>query len=244
MKPSRRPWFSISIAAAVILAAVLPAAAFTYTYPLSSTDIRDAYFIGRRNDESSAAFFVKYTRHFDPPASGPYISDVGIDTPFTQIAMHAARTPNYDAPTAVQEFQDRPMKFYAHVIIALTATYSLTQCPLGHASTCNTLRKRSNPLPLLCPSIRPTVSTWKRRSTWPRYASLASEASFGVVNSSSQERTRPASCGFSAPRKLIREMPLRCDRYGPALATGFRGGLRPAYRGEHQWMHFACGSRL
>ncbi|MGC2721510.1 MAG: hypothetical protein WA209_18140 [Candidatus Acidiferrales bacterium] len=126
MNPSRRPRFSISLAVILILAAVLPAAAFTYTYPLSSTDIRDAYFIGRRNDESTAAFLVKYTRHFDPPASGPYISDVGIDTPFTQIAMHAASTANYDAPTAVQEFQDRPMKFYAHVIIALTATYQLT----------------------------------------------------------------------------------------------------------------------
>src|SRR5580704_9987966 len=111
--------FMIAAVCTLILACVVPAFA-AYIYPLSSTDIRDAYFIGRRNDEVTSDFLLKYTRHFDKPSSGAYISDVGIDTPFSQIVIHASRTANYDAPTAVQEFQDKPMKFYAHVTIFAT----------------------------------------------------------------------------------------------------------------------------
>jgi hypothetical protein len=115
------------VATFAVLAFVAPAFAFTYIYPLSSTDIREAYFIGRRNDEVTSNFLLKYTRHFDKPSSGPYISDVSIDTPFTEIVVHASQTANYDAPTAVQQFQDKPMRFYAHVTIFATDSYKVEQ---------------------------------------------------------------------------------------------------------------------
>lgn len=115
------------VAVVAILAFVAPAFAFAYVYPLSSTEIRDAYFIGRRNDEVTSDFLLKYTRHLDKPSTGAYISDVAIDTPFSQVVIHAAQTANYDAPTAVQEFQDKPMKFYAHVTIFATNSYKIEQ---------------------------------------------------------------------------------------------------------------------
>jgi hypothetical protein len=100
-----------------VIAAVAPLVAGAFTYPLSSTDIRDAYFIGRRNDEITSNFLLQYTRHFNPPTSGPDISDIAVETPFTQIVQYSSQMANYDAPTAVQDFQDRPLKVYLHVFV-------------------------------------------------------------------------------------------------------------------------------
>lgn len=100
-----------------VIAAVAPLVAGAFTYPLSSTDIRDAYFIGRRNDEITSNFLLQYTRHFNPPTSGPDISDIAVETPFTQIVQYSSQMANYDAPTAVQDFQDRPLKVYVHVFV-------------------------------------------------------------------------------------------------------------------------------
>jgi hypothetical protein len=122
-----RSWFVVATAVTLVLAFVAPVFAFTYTYPLSSTDIRDAYFIGRRKDEITANFLAKYSRHLDKPASGPYISDISIDTPFTQIVAYSSQAPNFDAPTAVQNFQGKPMRFLAHIFIYGTETYPIAQ---------------------------------------------------------------------------------------------------------------------
>ncbi len=110
----------------LVLACVAPALA-AYVYPLSSTDIRDAYFIGHRNDEITSEFLAKYSRHFDKPSRGAYISDVSIDTPFSQIVLHASKLMNYNAPTAVQDFQDKPMKVYAHVTIYVANDFTIEQ---------------------------------------------------------------------------------------------------------------------
>jgi hypothetical protein len=125
MKTRIRPWLFFSLVA--ILTVPVTLWAFSYTYPLSSTDIRDAYFIGRRNDEFTQEFLSKYTKTFPVPASGPHIQQISIETPYTQIVMHAARTLNYDAPTAVQDFQGKPLPFRVHVQIYVTPSYSLQQ---------------------------------------------------------------------------------------------------------------------
>jgi hypothetical protein len=118
--------FTIVTVAVVILAGVVPVFA-AYVYPLSSTDIRDAYFIGHRNDEITSDFLAKYTRHLDKPSSGPYISDVAIATPFSQIVVHASKLMSYNAPTAVQDFQDKPMKFYVHITIYVANDFKIEQ---------------------------------------------------------------------------------------------------------------------
>lgn len=107
----------LAIAPIVVIVAVAPLLAGAFTYPLSSTDIRDAYFIGRRNDEFTSNFLLQYTRHFERPASGPYISDIAIETPFTQVVTHSSQTANYTAPTAVEDFQGKPLKVYVHVFV-------------------------------------------------------------------------------------------------------------------------------
>ena len=118
----------ITIAASALLIA-LPALA--YQYPLSSTDIRDAYFIGARNDQLTAAFFSDYTKHLPAPENGPYVSDVSIDTPYTQVARRSMGAVNYNSVEAVAEFDGKPMAFRVMVRFYFTDTYN--PAPLPHA---------------------------------------------------------------------------------------------------------------
>jgi hypothetical protein len=126
-----RPFRFLSLAAILILPIALPA--FAYVYPLSSTDIRDAYFLGRRNDSFTQEFLAKYAQNYDQPESGPNVQQIAIDTPFTQVIAHTAGTLNYDAPTAVQDFQGKPLPFRVHVYIYLTPTYTIAQTSRGNS---------------------------------------------------------------------------------------------------------------
>ena len=112
----------VAVVAAVAVVTVPVLAAFSY--PLSSEAIREAYFLGNRNDEQTADFLAKYTHTFPQPKSGPYVEEIGIETPFTQIVRHAKITPGYNAPDAVQEFQGKPLPFRVHVDIMLTSNYA------------------------------------------------------------------------------------------------------------------------
>jgi hypothetical protein len=125
---------SAAIVAAMIVvvasALVIALPALAYQYPLSSTDIRDAYFIGARNDELTAAFFSDYTKHLPAPESGPYVSDVTIDTPYSQVARRSMGAVNYNSVEAVDEFDGKPMAFRVEVCFYFTDTY--TPAPLVH----------------------------------------------------------------------------------------------------------------
>jgi len=121
MAPSRK-LLSTIVALVVIAGIAVPALALNF--PLSSTAIRDAYFIGNRNDEQTADFLGQYAHQFKAPKSGPYVQEIGIETPFTQVVRHAQATANYNAPDAVEEFQHKALSIRVRVDIALTPTYS------------------------------------------------------------------------------------------------------------------------
>jgi hypothetical protein len=113
--------FAILILALALGTAIAAAA---LDYPLSSTAIRDAYFLGNRNDEQTTDYLSKYAHHFPMPKTGPYVQEIGLDTPFTQVVRHAQVTWNYHAPSAVEEFQGKPLPLRVHVYIVLTPSYS------------------------------------------------------------------------------------------------------------------------
>ncbi len=114
------------VAGALLMA--LPALA--YLYPLSTTDIRDAYFIGARNDELTAAFFADYSKHLPAPQSGPDVDQITLDTPYTQIVRRSMGAVNYNSVEAVEEFDGKPMAFRVYVRFYFTDTY--TPAPLPH----------------------------------------------------------------------------------------------------------------
>lgn len=115
-----------AVASALLIA--LPALA--YQYPLSTTDIRDAYFIGARNDELTAAFFADYTKHLPVPARGADVDEVTIETPYTQVARRSMGAVNYNSVEAVEEFDGKPMTVRVEVRFFFTDTY--TPAPLAH----------------------------------------------------------------------------------------------------------------
>lgn len=106
--------------------------ALALSYPLSSTSIRDAYFLGQRNDEQTGDFLGKYVHTLSMPDSGPYVEDIGVETPFSQVVQRSRGKYNFYAPDAVQEFQHNRLAFRVFVDVAFTDTYQplgLTEAP-------------------------------------------------------------------------------------------------------------------
>lgn len=118
MRPPAR--FGLSVFLAMMML-VLPA--FAYRYPLSSEDIRNAYFLGRASDDKRAAFFEPYTRRPAQPKTGPYIESIRLDTPYAVVVERSAVAANYSAPDAEEEFQSKPAIFRLQVHIQLTDSY-------------------------------------------------------------------------------------------------------------------------
>jgi hypothetical protein len=106
-------------------AVALPALAFEY--PLSSTSIREAYFISRENQQKREKFFATYTKLLPMPRAGPHIAVIQLETPFVVVVERAAQAiSNYHAQDAEQEFLDKPGVFCVRVRIELTEAYGWT----------------------------------------------------------------------------------------------------------------------
>lgn len=88
------------------LLTALPAA--SYDYPLTPEAIRDAYFLGTRQPSLGADFLAQYSYAIPELKIGRFTSKVTIETPFSQVAVHASKTLGYSAQDAVKEFYDKP----------------------------------------------------------------------------------------------------------------------------------------
>lgn len=104
-------------------ATVIALPVFAYRYPLSSDDIRNAYFIGRASEDKQAAFFNQYTQHPVPPKTGPYIESIRLETPYAVVVERSATAGNYNAPDAEEEFFNKPAIFRLFLHIQLTDSY-------------------------------------------------------------------------------------------------------------------------
>jgi hypothetical protein len=91
------------------LSFVLASPAFAYDYPLTSSAIRDAYFLGTRQSASSPDFLKQYSRSVADLHQGTCTSEIRIETPFLQIVKYVGSMPNYSSQDAVKEFYDHPM---------------------------------------------------------------------------------------------------------------------------------------
>ncbi len=119
--PSRtKVWLSF-----LILAPMMEGPAGAYDQPLSSTMIREAYFLGSGNDEKTSDFLVKYAQRLPTPKKGAHIAEIEIQTPYAQVVERARKAlPGYSAQQAEQEFANKPGLFYVRVWILLTPSYS------------------------------------------------------------------------------------------------------------------------
>jgi hypothetical protein len=113
-----------------ILTAALLAAAPTLAFqsPLSDESIREAYFLGQRNDQTMYAFFTQYLRGFERPQSGPFVSEVEVYTPFVQLVeLSRVRNAGYSAQQATQDYRHGEDTVFVRMRINFTPTYGTAQ---------------------------------------------------------------------------------------------------------------------
>src|SRR5579864_5737360 len=119
MLPASRTSLALVVTSLLVC---LPAPAFQS--PLSDEDIRDAYFLGQRNNESTANLFGSYLRILAPPKSGPYISEVEVYTPYSQLVewsrLHSV---GYSAQQATRDYRASSDSIFVRIRIDFTSTY-------------------------------------------------------------------------------------------------------------------------
>jgi hypothetical protein len=90
MKPAARSRLAILLGTLVVWALIaLPALA--YQYPLSSSDIRNAYLLGYAKDQNTTSFFAQYARRLPLPETGPHVATIALRTPYVQVAELASQ---------------------------------------------------------------------------------------------------------------------------------------------------------
>ncbi|MGB7029533.1 MAG: hypothetical protein WBD72_19785, partial [Candidatus Acidiferrum sp.] len=96
---------------AVSLLLISPA--FAFDTPLSPEAVRNAYFLGQHNDQSTLSFFSQYFKSLPAPDKGPYIAEVEVYTPYTQIVEASRRrSMNHSAQQAELDYRHHHDKLY------------------------------------------------------------------------------------------------------------------------------------
>jgi hypothetical protein len=127
------------------LCVALPASAFDS--PLSDEAVREAYFLGQHNDQSTLSFFSQYLKTLPAPDKGAYISEVEIYTPYAQIIEHSRRLSGaYSAQQAALDYRHSHDKLFVRVRINFTATYGALEL-YRSAKADKELSGRDEPLP-------------------------------------------------------------------------------------------------
>jgi hypothetical protein len=117
----RRSVFSLTAVSLSLLLLGVPA--FALNSPLSDEAIREAYFLGRRRDESTARVLEKYKQLLRAPENGPYVASVEFLTPFALLVKAAGERVNYSAQQAEQEYRGEDGRVDITVEIQLTDSY-------------------------------------------------------------------------------------------------------------------------
>ena len=119
----------------------------SFDSPLSQEAVRDAYFLGQHNDQSTLSFFSQYVRTLPAPDRGPYIAEVEIYTPYTQvIETSRRRSMGYSAQQAELDYRHNHDKLYIRIRINFTDTYGALEL-YRSAKADKQLSGRNEPLP-------------------------------------------------------------------------------------------------
>jgi hypothetical protein len=101
-------------------ALLLSPVSFAFDTPLSDEDIREAYFLGQRHDESMARLLSRYSKVLPPPESGPQIASVEFLTPYALLVRQASQV----SDSSAQEFEKKHKS--DSEIVAITIQILLT----------------------------------------------------------------------------------------------------------------------
>jgi hypothetical protein len=97
---------------------------FGFNTPLSDEAVRDAYFLGQRNDQSTLSLFDPYVRLLPKPDKGPFISEVEIYTPYGQVVENSRRhSMGYSSQQATKDYRRHSDRLFVRIRIDFTDTY-------------------------------------------------------------------------------------------------------------------------
>ncbi len=113
------------IALILLLPFLLLPECLAFELPLTDHSIREAYFLGQHHDASTESALKPYLHKLSPPEKGPYISDIRILTPYSQVieASHA-HGGGYSAQQAAADYHAHPDEIVVRFQIRFTPTYS------------------------------------------------------------------------------------------------------------------------
>lgn len=118
--------FRMLVRSVASLLSILLLTPFTFAFdtPLSDQAIREAYFLGQRNDEKTGEFLEKYRRHFAIPESGPWISTVELLTPYAEtVELSRQRSFGYSAQSAAKDYREHGSVIRVTITIEFTEKY-------------------------------------------------------------------------------------------------------------------------
>jgi hypothetical protein len=126
MTAKLRPALVIVLAGiAAVLTIGLPTLA--YRYPLSATDIRNAYLLGTRKDSVTSDFFASYRQDHSAPQTGPNVAYILIATPYAQVVDLGQSAVNPDTQQAGIDLAKKEFPLIVRVGVYVTATYPAPQ---------------------------------------------------------------------------------------------------------------------
>lgn len=108
-----RPALSFMLSIIVVVVVALPVVAFDY--PLTTSAIRDAYFMGTGPKGTDPDFYSGYFQTLDMPHKRKRTSQIIVETPFFHIAEHSRETPNYTPQDAMKEFLGKRASFRVYL---------------------------------------------------------------------------------------------------------------------------------
>jgi hypothetical protein len=109
--------------AVVVAMLVVSLAAFAYDAPLSDEAVREAYFLGRRHDETTAQFLETYRRYFAKPERGAHVFAVELFTPYARAVEAESKQAHLSVQQAERDEQLRNGPVRLGVYIRYTESY-------------------------------------------------------------------------------------------------------------------------
>lgn len=113
---------------AVVLVTLIASGASAYDAPLTPAALHDAYVLGQRNDQATAAFLSPYLKQLTDRAADPHIAEIQIFTPFAQVVDQSRRlTSGYSEQQAAQDYQQRGDTILMRILLMLPTAYPKDQ---------------------------------------------------------------------------------------------------------------------
>ena len=125
---------------------MLPQQTAAFEIPLTDIAVREAYFLGQRNDQKTADFLKLYTRSLPLPDKGPYVSEIHLLTPYAQVVTNSSQhSTGYSAQQAAADYRGRGDTFLLQVRIEFTATYTYDDAVRTAGDTASELNRHLYP---------------------------------------------------------------------------------------------------